>query len=61
MNPMILSVRTSKQEKVKKCTGWAYLLVLAIARLWLSLSPAEDEIAQGITIRLYAPKKEGEK
>ena len=49
---MILTVSTNKQAKSKKCTHWAYLLVLALAKLWLSSPPDDDEIAAGITIKL---------
>lgn len=54
---MILTVSTTKQAKSKKCTRWAYLLVLALAKLWLSLPPDDDEIAAGITIKLWHGKQ----
>jgi hypothetical protein len=55
---MILTVRTTQQEKSKKATSWAMLLTLSIARLWLSLSLTNEEIEQGISITLWAPKSQ---
>lgn len=55
---MILSIRTIKQEKSKKCSGWAMILIHSLARLWLSLPLTQEEIDQGITITLWSPKSQ---
>lgn len=53
---MILTVSTNAQSKSKKCTAWAYVLVIALAKLWLSSPPDDDEISAGITIKLWHGK-----
>jgi len=50
---VILTVSTNRQSKSRKCTSWAYLLVLAIAKLWLSTPLDEDEIKGGVVIKLW--------
>lgn len=50
---MTLTISTANQSKSKKCTGWAYLLVVALARLWLSIPLDDSEIDAGITIKLW--------